>query len=233
MLNPRWQMETRDYQPLGDSVPIQQSMDEKTATRQSSHAKITIMLHGNCCMHYCTHIVAKIDDLNNNKSFVVEHLDHLKEQSDKLKKFDKFKEEDYCCINSVTLYSNRDVENFIQIYSSKFKHTDYEYCGNNCSNAVKFTLDYFFPDALYSKACYVGYQILGCAGFVGTLGLMNCFPAPPCCISTPTDVFKKAQVLSFSYGRYEPGFLPKKSDSDYKLPESTKDVQEVRIAKLG
>ncbi len=85
-------------------------------------------------------------------------------------------------------------------YQKKFISKNYKYLKNNCADAVKFTLDYFFPETTAEHAYYCAYQMLCCLCCIGTLGL-KCFSTVPACITTPNDVFKMAQQLSVRYGK--------------------------------
>lgn len=141
-------------------------------------------------------------------------------------KLEKIKTES-CMPHFIILYSH--IENNLDEFSEAIKqymnpnHCDKMHesqCSivNNCSDAVNFTLNYFFPD----NRCVEGaWQTFKCITFpvcIGTFGFFSCcFGAPPG-INQPKDVMKKAWLLSFKYGKN-----PMETNiQEYKAPELQK-----------
>ena len=159
--------------------------------------------------HHLTSADAIITDCNSKES--IQLLENYHPVSESYKN---------CCMGVVTLYSNKEFNIFMKAYDEKFKdprcRTIYKEltCFSNCADRVDFVLSHFFSEANCENSFYKAYQMLCCLCCIGTLGL-KCFPAPPSCITTPNDVFKKAQLLSCRYGKME-------ANDEYKIvpPES-------------
>lgn len=182
----------------------------ETDTLLAPTVEITINLFGSCCMHYCTHIAAVVRNPSEKKAILIEYEKVSAIKEFRLHQIYEFQEkENSCCVSTVKLYSNKNMHDFLKAFNTKFKPKGYCYCSYNCADAVQFLLDYFFPNERCYASLYTGYQLLCCFGFIGSLGLLNCFPAPPCTIVTPTDVYKKAKLLSFSYGNRPENFEEK------------------------
>lgn len=112
-----------------------------------------------------------------------------------------------CCSNDhvalyATLPNKNDYFKFCRLYQREYGSTDnYNLVCNNCSDATNFALNYFFPDTAASliSAAAVVFRTLLCLPFVISCGSAPiCFPSPPC-MNTPTDVFRKAKLLSCCY----------------------------------
>lgn len=72
---------------------------------------------------------------------------------------------------------------------------------NNCSDAVNFTLDYFFPDNDNSEEKMQAFKLRTFPLYITTCGLSPCFFGTPPGINQPKDILKKARWLSFQYGK--------------------------------
>lgn len=168
-----------------------------------ANIKVEILLVSSCCTHYCTHIEAIID-------FPGSGLSARKLKFDGNGITDSAVNEDTTLIECsmvrrIFLYNKTSIEQrdeFLNKYQEKFRADNYNFVCNNCSDAVSFILDYFFPDmgSTCLKTSYKIFQFLFCAPFVLTCGLLpRCFPAA-CFINSPADVFRRAQLLSCTYG---------------------------------
>lgn len=202
---------------LSQMAPIPK--DPKTLARQNSYTEVTVTLFGTKCMHYCTHVAAVLRDPIQNQSTLVEFGAGFSfsesKSSLRINEIDNLKH--YCCIKSVTLYSDKKLASFVTAYNKQFDSNNYSCLTNNCSDAIGFTLDYFFPESTIEKTYQSGFQLLLSAGMYLTCGLTNLFPAPPL-ISTPTDIFKKAQSLASRYGY----------NSFEKMSTNTEEVKETK-----
>jgi len=163
--------------------------------------EIAINLYGTNYAHYCTHVAAVLREPSTNTVMLIEYGGVSTVENERLRRIHKFEgEENSDNISTVKLYSDKSLTDFLEAFNANFDEDNYSFCTNNCADAVQFLLNYFFPDEHCYSFLYAGYQLLCCAGIVGSFGLLNCFPAPPCTIVTPTDVYKKAKLLSCSYG---------------------------------
>lgn len=199
-------------------LPTEQKASEslntlnKTTLDTTSNTEMNIILYASTG-HWCTHIAATFRDINTNESYFINYGQMPEKLEDQQKKLAELKDDSLhtcsCCCNgcgqsAVTLYSDKKLDDFIAAFTDKFPENRYDFCTNNCADAVDFALNYLFSDsraAKYTKASYSCYQLLCCSGFITTLGLINCFPAPPYCITLPKDVFNKAKLLSYIYDK--------------------------------
>jgi len=155
---------------------------------------------------YFSHVAVSITDMastNTPKDFLVISYDRPKGEIESDQKLQKAALENInptCCgDDSVTLYSNCDFKTFKEEYIRKFNPEKYNCCCFNCADAVEFALEKLFPFPVpcSQKAVSISYKALCCVGFFATLG-NNGFPSIFC--TTPSDAYKKAQMLSLSYG---------------------------------
>lgn len=162
--------------------------------------EVKVLLYGKLsCFHCGTHVAVVITNLDNHDELLVEY--GADDSYYRLNLDLARQERGDCCVGVVRLYSNKDFNLFRQEYNREFKSEDYSYLYNNCADAANFVLNYFFSDANFENSLYLSFQLLCSIGCVATLGLC-CFPAPPV-ISTPRDVYQKAQLLSCRYGVLE------------------------------
>lgn len=188
--------------------------------------EITINLYGSCCAHYCTHVAAVLRNPSEKTAVLIEYDDVPSMKNLRLNRIYQFEEEENSCrVSTIKLYSNKKLSDFIEAFNKEFKKKSYSYFFNNCANAVKFLLDFFFPNERCYSSLYTGYQLLFCVGFIGSLGLLNCLPAPPSTVVTPADVYKKAKLLSLSYGNRPDNFELIKDEIT--LENKIKDSEEV------
>lgn len=193
--------------------------DPKVLASENSYTEVKVILFGTKCLHYCTHVAAVLKDPIQGQSTLVEFGAGFSfsesKSSLRINEIDNLKH--YCCIKSVTLYSDKKLASFVTAYNKQFDSNNYSCLTNNCSDAIGFTLDYFFPESTIEKTYQSGFQLLLSAGMYLTCGLTNLFPAPPL-ISTPTDIFKKAQSLASRYGY----------NSFEKMSTNTEEVKETK-----
>ena len=163
---------------------------------------ITVLLYNRSSLfHFFTHIEAIIEDQAGNRSFNINYpvFDILNNHKKNAADLEFTKQNRGCSLGAVTLYSNANYDDFILNYYHQFGNsTEYNYVTHNCANAVNFALDFFFPDKSKTEVFYCLYKTLCCWLSLGACGI-KCFPVPPG-ISSPNDVFKKAELLSCAYG---------------------------------
>ena len=96
-------------------------------------------------------------------------------------------------VETATLYSTKKYSEVEELLSKKKE----EYCliTNNCSDAVKFLLDFCFSEQGTNIFVYRAYQYLCSIPALLTCGLLSCIPGLPC-MNTPIDVFKFADLLT-------------------------------------
>jgi hypothetical protein len=150
--------------------------------------KITIYLYDDKCLlsHCCTHIAAVIEEEERQKRFVIEYG---QDNTEKLQSPNEYSD-------SVVLYSNKDMDNFIKQYEQEFKDDNYNFCFKNCADAVNHTLDYFFPNSYAAQCWFTTKKLVCCLPGIAFLG-GSCVPAP-LLITTPKSVFSKAKSISNS-----------------------------------
>lgn len=179
--------------------------------------EITFILRGTYTMQHCASASAIVTNLSrkknpgdNNKQdeskpenpFRVLYAPVASSaQLNEFKKgLDKYKERKDCCIGVVNLYSDKNFDEFVKQYNERFGDTsEWCECVKNCSTAVNFVLDYFFPEACAETLLFRSYQLLCCTPGLLTCGIFYFLSCPPC-VDTPQEIFKKAQLLSCRYG---------------------------------
>ena len=98
----------------------------------------------------------------------------------------------------ITLYSNKKLAPFIEIYKEKFLKENFSFLTHNCAFAVNFALNYFFPEAQLERNCCYFCKWF-CLPFCLCSLCSDWFMSPPGTLS-PGDVFKKAVLLQLRYG---------------------------------
>lgn len=162
--------------------------------------EITVMLFGKR-VHFFTHLEAVIKDLETGRSFYINYPSmetlndskkNTKNSTDSASKYSNF-------ASQVTLYSDGNLDNFIDSYYHEFGDKG-KYCfpTYNCSSAVNFALDYFFPEETILKLTQSITQSLFCC-FSLACCCASCCPMP-LGIDAPADVFRLAKRLSKIYG---------------------------------
>ncbi|HSW69303.1 MAG TPA: hypothetical protein VLI69_03965 [Gammaproteobacteria bacterium] len=175
--------------------------------------------------YIANHIEARVTCLDTQDTRVVnwdrdpEHQKTpLTKSSKKLKQFNSQLASPSCLHRSVTLYctSKKTMDQFSTDLKRAMEsgHTfcdegdgdsneesdDYSVL-NNCSDAVNYTLNYFFPNNEGIEIAWKTFKCVTFPAYIATLGYFPClFGAPPG-INHPKDVMKKAWLLSFKYGK--------------------------------
>jgi hypothetical protein len=170
--------------------------------------EVKVLLLGNpLLLHSCSHSVAILTDLTTRECYKVDF--GLHDEDETIQKFKSARKAEKsldpaCCTGVVTLYSNKNLNAIVSAFKEKkeFEYQNFQPCFNNCSDAVSFTLDYFFDKAKAEKNIDLLFKILFCIGFIGTLGLLAFCPSPPG-INSPNDIFRRAELLRLRYGSKE------------------------------
>lgn len=100
---------------------------------------------------------------------------------------------------SVELYTNRETSLTEFDKALKENFSDFSLYCKNCSDAVNFVLNYFFPKNLLAETAWQGMKLTTfplCLATCGTLPSL----APPGVVG-PIDILLKAQLLKHKYGK--------------------------------
>lgn len=165
--------------------------------------------------HRSQHISAIITEIESGRSFNINYPYQRKRQIyaqgenplmksplDVYPQSKDITEGNYCQVESITLMSDKRFDEFIEQYYAQFINTEFDMMKKNCAHAVDFSLDYFFPDRLDEIETYNLYRLVCCPLF--TISNILClsltaFPSPPLFgLSTPSDVYKKAELIAAS-----------------------------------
>jgi len=161
--------------------------------------KIRVILHGaNESYHCCQHILALIEDVDTRKALQIEFGSQSSGfAAQGLTVLPDSRYEGHgIMFDTVELSSSKSFDEFLNLYSAQFSGNKYRFFNNNCADAVNFMLDYFFPPEEIEKKFFSKvYELLCCFSFVLSCGL-NCFAPLPSCITTPKQIFKKAQFIA-------------------------------------
>lgn len=161
--------------------------------------KIAIYIYDDYLSHCCTHIAAVIEDEKRQEKFIIEYG-----RGDTEKLAFPHRHSD-----SVVLYSNKDIRDFIEQYKKEFEDDDYSFFYKNCADAVNYMLDYFFPKSYAAQCWFTTKKLVCCLPGIAFLGA-SCVPAP-LLITTPQSVFTKATCISISNEREEVPLLSSES----------------------
>jgi hypothetical protein len=116
----------------------------------------------------------------------------IAEQKNMDKQSGRVEIEDDCCDSVITLYSDKNFDEFARQLAAKYNFVDCGPC-NNCSDTADFTLNYFFPEKKKQIDTYYAIYKTFCCW--GSILLCNRFFPGPCFMNTPGDVHKKARIL--------------------------------------
>ncbi|MHB1946866.1 MAG: ankyrin repeat domain-containing protein [Gammaproteobacteria bacterium] len=145
--------------------------------------------------HYSHHIEIVIKDLSTKK------MAHINYASRPIRLWQEDEEKSIGnrgAVSDITLYSEGSFDEFVSaFFHTKFAdYQNYNYAFNNCSDAVKFALDFFFPTKALN-AFYTTYQTAFCWLYLGIHGVKY-FPVPPG-INSPFDVMNRARLLELYF----------------------------------
>lgn len=157
--------------------------------------------------HFADHIIAVIEDEEKKREFIIDHRSY---DAKKVYKDNKIYyvtkradgEERFFrpyARKSVVLTSDKNMGEFIKLYSEKFSIQSYNLFKRNCADAINFTLDYFCP----GKNIELNSTALKVICFLPSIVLIGAkwFPTPGGLVTTPAEVFAKAEQLGdLGYG---------------------------------
>lgn len=98
----------------------------------------------------------------------------------------------------IKLNAEGDFDRFVAEFRARYDQdtNTYRCFTNNCSSAVNFVLNYFFPDQPKLNFVHNGFRLLfSPVSLCGVISSLPC-PAPPC-IDSPGDAYRKALLFSY------------------------------------
>lgn len=151
--------------------------------------------------NYCdVHAQVQIKDLKTQEKIIISFINNRQLFDNESEDLNEIKSS--CCRpKPIRLYSDRHVT--LEQLKKDLEHR-YQYfskCTNNCSDAVNYTLNYFFPISQNRgvEFIYQTYKALTFPCCLATCGFTPLFGSPPL-TNSPQDVRKKAFLLSRYYG---------------------------------
>lgn len=117
-----------------------------------------------------------------------------------------------CDRDTAILYCRDDSKTIAELkklFDTQFTRKKFNLFTRNCTDAAKFVLEYFFPDAHEKEEFNCVKDSLSCLFYTVTL-TSKCFT--PSCISTPNKTFNRIQQLENQYGVNTGRALPVSED---------------------
>lgn len=163
--------------------------------------------------HFMSHIAAVISDEETGKAYAVDRYPPPSPRANP----DRLQNLQRCDITKQTLYKEGNLDDFITAYERAFQlnSRDFNTLFKNCSDAVNFTLQYFFSMKKTQYTFNFLKTVIGLPS-IATLGIL-CFLPLPIGINSPKEVFMKARCLAIGGKNKKP-----KQNNPYHFLASTR-----------